>query len=170
MQPETLVRQVFPDDRHVEVGAVAAAELRRQPVAQPARRVGAPAHLAEQVLPGPPRDAAVLPVGAGVLAALVEVLDVFAFQRFDLGLDERVHLGEQARKMFGESEIHSDLLVRLNRQNPYRVFFQIVDSVVMASSSLISSPSPDVPTKTVVKFSNSSAIAAAVCSGSSSAP
>ena len=27
VQPEALVRQVFPDDRHVEVGAVAAAEL-----------------------------------------------------------------------------------------------------------------------------------------------
>ena len=66
--------------------------------------------------------------------------------------------------MFGEGEIHGDLLC----QNPYRVFFQIVESVAMASSSLISSPRPDRPTNTVVKFSNSSAIAAAVCSGSSS--
>ena len=81
-----------------------------QAVAQPARLVGAPAHLAEQVLPLPPRDAAVLPVGAGVLAALVEVLHVLAFQRLDLGLDERVHLGEQARKVFGQGEIHGDLL------------------------------------------------------------
>ena len=110
MQPEALVRQVFPDDRHVDVGAVAAAELRRQAVAQPAGLVGAPAHLAEQVLPLPPRDAAVVPVGARILAALVEVLDVFAFQRFDLGLDERVHLGEQAGKMVGEAEIHGVLL------------------------------------------------------------
>ena len=35
---------------------------------------------------------------------------VFAFQWFDLGLDERVHLGEQARKMVWQSEIHGDLL------------------------------------------------------------
>ena len=167
VQPEPLVRQVFPDHGHVDVGAVAAAELRRQPVAQPAGRIGAPAHLAEQVLPLPPRDAAVVPVGAGVLAALVEVLHVLAFQRLDLGLDERVHLGQQARKMFWESEIHCDLLCG---QKPYSVFFQIVDSVAMASSSLISSPRPDAPTNTVVKFSNSSAIAAAVCSGSRSAP
>ncbi len=95
------------------------------------------------------------------LATLVEVLHVFAFQRFDLGLDERVHLGEQSRKVLWESEIHVILLC----QNPYSVFFQILDSVAMASSSLISRPRPEVPTKTVVKFSNSSAIAAAVCSG-----
>ena len=43
----------------------------------------------------------------------------------------------------------------------------------MASSSLIFSPSPpgpNGPTNTVVKFSNSSAMAAAVCSGLSSVP
>jgi hypothetical protein len=33
---------------------------------------------------------------------------LFAFQRFDLGLDERVHLGEYCRKMVGEGEIHVD--------------------------------------------------------------
>ena len=108
VQSESLVRQVFPDDGHVDVAAVSAAELRREAVAQPARAVGALAHLAEQVFPLPARDAAVVPIGAGVLAALVEVLHVFAFQRFDLGLDERVHLGEQARKMFREGEIHID--------------------------------------------------------------
>ena len=108
VQPETLVRQVFPDDRHVDVASVAAAELRGQTVAQPACRVGAPSHLAEQVLPLPLRDAPVVPVGAGVLAAMVEVLDVLPFQRFDLGLDERVHLGQQARKVLGESKIHGD--------------------------------------------------------------
>ena len=40
VQPETLVRQVFPDDRHVDVAAVAAAELRRadRSAASPPRR------------------------------------------------------------------------------------------------------------------------------------
>ena len=43
--------------------------------------------------------------------------------------------------MFRESEIHGDLLVfRQSRQKPYSVFFQIVDSVAMASLSLISQP------------------------------
>jgi hypothetical protein len=41
-----------------------------------------------------------------MLATLVEVLHVLAFQRLDLGLDELVHLGEQARKVLRQSEIH----------------------------------------------------------------
>ena len=53
-------------------------------------------------------------------------------------------------------------------QRPYSVFFQIVDSVLMASASLICSSEPGLPTTTTVKFSNSSAIAAAMCSGSRS--
>ena len=94
MQPESLVRQVLPDDGHVNVASVPAAEAGRQAVTQPARRIGAPAHLGQQVFPIPPRDTAVVPVGTGMFAAVVEVLDVLAFQRLDLGLDERVHLVE----------------------------------------------------------------------------
>ena len=109
VQPEALVRQVFPDDRHVDVGAVAAAELRRQAVAQPARLVGALAHLAEQVLPLP--RCGMPPLSQSVRAfsrRWSKYWMCLAFQRFDLGLDERVHLGEHSRKMLGEGEIHGD--------------------------------------------------------------
>lgn len=41
-----------------------------------------------------------------MLAAVVEILDVLAFQRFDIGLDEFVHLGKQTGKMFWQTEIH----------------------------------------------------------------
>src|ERR1700761_3841417 len=99
---------MLTDDGHVDVAAVATAELRRESVAQPARLVGALAHLAEEVFPLPARDAAVVPIGAGILPALVEVLHVLALQRLDLRLDECVHLGEQSRKVFWESEIHID--------------------------------------------------------------
>nr|CRL71997.1 hypothetical protein CPGR_00795 [Mycolicibacter nonchromogenicus] len=58
----------------------------------------------------------------------------------------------------------------LGGQRPYRVFLQIVDNVSMASLSLICHPGPDGPTNTTVKFSNSSAMAAAMWSGSSSRP
>ncbi len=92
MQSESLVRQVFPDDGHVQVGAVAAAELGGQAVAQPAGRVRAAAHLVEQVFPFAARYAAVVEVGAGELAAPVEVLHVLSFERLDLSLDERVHV------------------------------------------------------------------------------
>jgi hypothetical protein len=112
VQAETLVREVLPDDRHVEVGAVAAAEARGQSVAQPACGVGAAAHLVEQVLPGALRYATVLPIGAGVLAPVVEVLHVLGFQGLDLGVDERVHLGQQSGKVFWQSEIHVDSFQR----------------------------------------------------------
>ena len=52
------------------------------------------------------------PVGTGIFATLVEILHVFALQRFDLGLDERVHLGEHSRKVVGEGEIHVDSLLK----------------------------------------------------------
>jgi aminoglycoside phosphotransferase family enzyme len=49
--------------------------------------------------------AAVLEIGAGEFAASVEVLHVFTFQRLDLRFNERVHLGQQRRKVFGHSKI-----------------------------------------------------------------
>ncbi len=100
VQSDPFGGQMFTDDGHVEVGAVPAAQRRRQPVAQPAGLVGPSAHLVEQVLPFPPWDAAALDVGAGELAPMIEVLHVLCLQRRDLGVDERVDLGEHARKVF----------------------------------------------------------------------
>ena len=76
VQPEALGGQVLADDRHLEVGGVAAAELGRQRQPQPPGRVGPAAHLAQQLLPLRARDAAVLEVGAGPLAPVVEEADV----------------------------------------------------------------------------------------------
>ena len=168
VQTKPLVRQVLPDHGHVKVGAVATAQRCRQSVPQPARRVGPPAHLGEQVLPLPRWDAVIVPIGAGVLSTPVEVLHVLGLQRGDLPLDERVHLGDKSRKVFWQVEIHDELLYA-----PYRVFFQMVDRVTMASWSLMLTPTlprPEAPTKTVVKLSNSSPMAAAVCSGLSPDP
>ncbi len=125
--------------------AVASAELLGQAVPQPARGVGAAAHLVEQVLPRPGRDATVLQIGARELAAPVEVLHVLGFQRLDLGLDEGVHLGQHARKVVRQGEIHGDsfLEVRFD-QYPYSVFFQIVDSVRTAFSSVVTTPKAEV--------------------------
>ena len=92
VQPEALGREVLADDRHAEVGAVPAAVLLRE------RRSGrCPASsasrssLAQQLLPLVVRQAAALPVGAGVLAAVVEEADVVVLllERLDLRLDER---------------------------------------------------------------------------------
>ena len=106
VQTESLVRQVFPDHRHIEVGAVTAAELRRQPITQPARLIGAAAHLVEQVLPVPIRYPALVEVSPGELATPVEVLHVLAFKWLDLRLDEGIHLGQEWRKVLGQGEIH----------------------------------------------------------------
>src|SRR5208337_213377 len=96
MEPEALGRQVFADDRHREVGAVLAAVFFWQRVAIVPRLVGAPAHLAEQSFPFMAQQAVALEVGARPFAAMVEKADVvvFAFERLDFFLDERVQLGQ----------------------------------------------------------------------------
>ena len=112
VQSKSPVCQVFPDHRHIEVAAVSPTELRRQSVSQPTGRIGAAAHLVEQILPVPVRDAAVLKISAGEFAAPVEVLHVLALERFDLGVDECVHLGQEWRKVLGQGEIHQFSLGR----------------------------------------------------------
>jgi hypothetical protein len=54
-----------------------------------------------------------VPVGAGMLAAMVEILHVLALERLDLALDEGVELGELADGSLRQREIHgvpSDLV------------------------------------------------------------
>ena len=70
-------------------------ELGGQRVAQQAGGVRAALRLAEQLLPFAYRRAAILDVGAGELAAVVEVLRVLLLERADLALDECVELVEE---------------------------------------------------------------------------
>ena len=77
VQAEALAREVLADDRHAEVGAVLAAVLLRERVAVVARRrrpAGAPR--ASSCLPLLVGQPAAVPVGAGVLPAVVEEADV----------------------------------------------------------------------------------------------
>ena len=76
MQPEALGGEVLADDRHLEVGRVAPAELGREGEAQPAGGVGPAPHLAQERLPVGPGHAAGLEVGAGPLPPVVEEADV----------------------------------------------------------------------------------------------
>ena len=78
---------------HQVRGGLAAAAF-RQTQAQVAGLVGAPLHLGDQIIPFLARDAVVVPIGARVLAAMVEKLHILAFERLDLRLDERIQLGE----------------------------------------------------------------------------
>ena len=112
VQAEPLVGEMLADDRHGEVGAFLAAQLLGQGEAQMARFVGAAAHLGQKRLPFMPRLAVIVPVGAGMLAAMVEEADivVLALERPDLALDESVELNQIRRDVGGNVEIHGPFL------------------------------------------------------------
>ena len=86
VQTEALAREVLADHGHAEVGALLAAVLLRERVAVVTGLVGDVAHLAQQRLPLLVGQAAAIPVGAGVFAAVVEEADVvvLVLDRLDL--------------------------------------------------------------------------------------
>ena len=111
VQPEALRREVLADDRHPEVRAVLAAVLlgERRSGSGPASSASRLA-LREQLLPLVVRQPAAVPVGAGVLAAVVEEADVVVLllERLDLRLDEVVELVEVGRQIGRDVEVHRD--------------------------------------------------------------
>ncbi len=76
MQSEALAGEVLADHGHAEVGAVLAAVLLRERVAVVPGGVGAAAGLVQQRLPLVVGQTAAFPVGARVLAPVVEEADV----------------------------------------------------------------------------------------------
>ncbi len=108
MQAQPLRRQMLPDHRHPQVGAVLAAEFLGQGEAQMAGLVGAPLGLAHQRLPLRPRQAVIVEVGARPLAAVIEepLVVVLRLQRLDLGLDEGVEHAQIVGQVLGDVEIH----------------------------------------------------------------
>src|SRR5690606_23892341 len=89
-------------------GAVPAAKLRRQGVAVVTGGIGTALHLPEQFLPVLAGQATVVPVGAGMLAAVIEKADivVLLFKGVDLGLDKGVELLEIVFDVLGNGEAH----------------------------------------------------------------
>ena len=108
VQAETFRREMFADDGHAEVGAVLAAVLLRERITIVAGVVGELARLREQRLPILRRQAAAVPVGARVFAAMVEEADVVVgiFERLDDALDEFVEFDEVVGQVFWNVEIH----------------------------------------------------------------
>ena len=94
VQAEALDRQMLADDGHAQIGAVPPAVGLGGGVAVVAGGVRAMAGLHHQPLPTLVGQAAALPVGAGVLAPMVEEADVVVlpFQGLDLPFDEVVKL------------------------------------------------------------------------------
>ena len=108
MQSEALARQVLADDRHAQVRALLAAVLLRVGVPVVAGRVRPSAHLPEQGLPLLVGQTAAVPVGARVLAAVVEeaLVVVLRLEGRDLALDELVELEEVGGDVGGNLEVH----------------------------------------------------------------
>ena len=72
--------------------------------------------LAKQLFPFGARQALVVPIGAGMLAAVIEkaLIVVLRLQRLDLRLDESIKLGEIRHQFGGQIEVHA--------QSPSSVF------------------------------------------------
>jgi len=108
VQPETLRREVFTDDRHRQIRPTLASEALGQVVAEEARGVSPLPHLTQQRFPLGVRPSVAVPVGATVLAAMVEEADVvvLAFERLDLVFDELIELIEQLLNVGRNVEVH----------------------------------------------------------------
>src|SRR5712691_13458224 len=107
MEPKPLGGQVLADDRHAQVRAVPAAAGGREGVTEMPRSISPPHDLAQQRLPLRIGQAATLPVGTRVLAAMVEESDVVVLllQRADLPLDELVQLAEVVGQVRRDLEV-----------------------------------------------------------------
>src|SRR5439155_26946539 len=105
---EALAGQVLPNHRRAQVGAAPPAVLLRERVPEVAGRVGPAPGLGAQRLPLAAGQAAAIPVGPGVLPAVVEEPDVVVLllERADLALDEIVEFGQVVAQVLGEGEVH----------------------------------------------------------------
>ena len=109
MQPEAPACQMLADDGHAEVRPVLAAVLLGERVAIVPSGIRTPARLAQERLPFGVREAAAIPIRAGVFAAVVEEPDVVigSFERCDLALDEVVQHVQVRGQIGRDLEVHS---------------------------------------------------------------
>ena len=119
VQAESLARQVLTDDGHAEVGAILPAVACRERVPIVAGGVGSPAGLGEQCFPFGVGQPTAVPVGASVLAPVVEEADVVVsrLERLDLFFDELVQFGEVLDEVTRQGEVHRRCLSRSRRSD-----------------------------------------------------
>ena len=106
MQPEALAGEMLADRRDRQIGGCLTAAGFGQAVAEMPGAVGATLHLDDQRAPFRAWTPVLLPIGARILAPMVEELHVFALQRLDLGLDESVEFREFGRYFRRQFEVH----------------------------------------------------------------
>ncbi len=94
VKPQTLGRQVLTNNRHIQVAAVRPAKLLWQCIAQVPRRISAPTHLTQQLLPIFARKPLIVPVRPRMFTPMVEKANivVLVLKRLDLFLDKRIKL------------------------------------------------------------------------------
>ena len=82
-------------------------------IAVVARRVGPASCFSEQLFPLFIGEAAAIPVGARVLATMIEETDVVVFllERLDLAFDELVQLDEVGGEILWNLEVHGGFLI-----------------------------------------------------------
>ena len=92
VEPKALRSKVLANHRHAEVGAILAAELLGQGITIVTSRIGAAAHLPEQLFPLMPGQTAVLEIGPGPFTPVIEeaLVIVLRLQRLNLRLDELI--------------------------------------------------------------------------------
>ena len=95
MEAKWLVREVLADKSHLEIGSLAATELRGQREAIEPGGIGTARHVDQQLLPFAPGNAVVFDIGAGELPPVVKVLRVTLLERSELTGDELIDAREQ---------------------------------------------------------------------------
>ena len=109
MEPQALRSEMLANDGHAEVSAILTAKLLGQGITIMTRRVGAPAHLPKELLPLVPGQTAVLEIGPGPFAPMVEeaLVVVLRLERLDFRLDEFIEGCQIGLKFCWNFEIHA---------------------------------------------------------------
>ena len=110
VEPEPLGRQVLANHGHAEIGAVLTSVFLGIRIPIVARRIRDASRLGQQRLPPFVGQTTPVPIGACVLAAMVEEPDVVVpgLERLDLPLDEIVQGFQIRRELRREIEIHGN--------------------------------------------------------------
>jgi hypothetical protein len=107
-EPEAFGGKVFTDDCHPEIASVLASVFVGQAEAVKASFVCSAAGFSEQVFPFFAWGAAGVPVGSGVLTAVIEeaFVVVLGLERLDFTVDKGIQVDEVLAEALGDVEVH----------------------------------------------------------------
>ena len=102
------MRQMMPDNRHRQIGAIFPAKFFRDSKAVMSGLVRHLPHFGKQCPPISTRMAVIIPIGPRIFAAMIKKTDIVVarFNRFDLPINERVEFGQIVGDLCGNFEEH----------------------------------------------------------------